>query len=98
MGATERGRRPLLSRTAWIFNGGIEPMRFAAPLSSLTLAVLIATSGCGKARVQPETASDLVDAAQYLPNAAPGTLIQTRLTGAMHAFHEANRRWPSDFS
>lgn len=73
-------------------------MRFAALLASLTLAALVAP-GCGKhGRVQSETASELVDATQYVPDAAPGTLIHTRLTGAMHAFHEANRRWPTDFS
>jgi hypothetical protein len=76
-------------------------MRFALRISVLAMVAALAVAGCGKkpgARQETETASELVDAAPYVPNAAPGTLIQTRITGCMHAFHEANRRWPSDFN
>jgi hypothetical protein len=74
-------------------------MKFAAKVLVLTLAAGLAAAGCGKkSAAQPDATPELVDATPYVPNVAPGTMIQTRITGAVHAFHEANRRWPSDFS
>jgi hypothetical protein len=68
-------------------------------ISVLTIAAIIALTGCGKeAPVHQDTAPELVDAAQYVPGVVPGTMIQTKVTAAMHAFYEANNRWPKDFS
>jgi hypothetical protein len=73
-------------------------MRVPIQISVLTSAAVIALPGCGKAPVHQDTAPELVDAAQYMRGIAPGTMIQTKVTAAMHAFHEANNRWPKDFS
>lgn len=73
-------------------------MRVPLQISVLTIAAVIALPGCGKAPVRQDTAPELVDAAQYVPGVAPGTMIQTKVTAAMHAFREANNRWPKDFS
>jgi len=73
-------------------------MRMAAKLLVLILASALVVAGCGRKSAQSDATPELVDAVPLIPDVAPGTMIQTRITGAVHAFHEANRRWPSDFS